>query len=89
MKCISVYVTDEQYEFLKSLKKMKVSMSAFVRGLIHLHMYSIQMRGVEVRESMETLVVKKRRNVKVKGFSKLHRELMKELKEVLKNRRVE
>lgn len=35
---ISILVTEEQYEFLKKLRKQKVSMSSFLRGLLALYM---------------------------------------------------
>jgi len=34
MKRVTVYVTDEQYKFLLSLRQQKVSTSAFIRGLL-------------------------------------------------------
>jgi len=86
---ITVYVTREQYEFLKELQRRKVSMSGFLRGLLFLHMYT--KRGVSdtVVERRAVVVVSERRVPMYRIDNKLHRELMAELKKVLKGRRVD
>lgn len=89
LKCISVYVTDEQYEFLKSLRSQKVSMSGFIRGLLHLHMYAAKGKIVEVVERKAVTVVSRRKMRIEDGRRQLYREVVRELKEVLKGRRVD
>ena len=86
---ITVYVTREQYEFLKELQRRKVSMSGFLRGLLFLHMYT--KRGVSdtVVERRAVVMVSERRVPMYRTDNKLHRELMAELKKVLKGRRVD
>lgn len=89
MKRVTVYVTDEQYEFLRKLKKYRVTMSGFLRGLLALHMYSKGIVVDEVVREREIVVVRERTTPIGKGYGELHQELMAELKNVLKDRKVD
>jgi len=85
MKRVTIYVTDEQYKFLLSLRQQKVSTSAFIRGL--LAMYLSGPKGSPV--VAEEITVYRKRRVVMPGNrvnEKLRKELMSELKAVLAER---
>jgi len=87
MKRVTIYVTDEQYKFLKHLKKQKVSMSTFLRGLLAMYLSGPRTSPVVAEE---VTVYRKRRVVmpgnRVNGD--LRRKLMNELKAVLAKRKI-
>ena len=74
---ITIYVTRNQYEYLKSLKYNKISMSQFIRSLIELY----RNLNVKIEEEHEIIFKIRRRRKKWFKPSKLHKELLKELKE--------
>lgn len=109
MKKLTIYVTEEQYEFLLKLRKAKVTTSHFIRVLIELYRNLPQRPGITMEE---TVIIRKRRlkrslarvQESIPGLSeeakkvleersrkerKLRPLLMKELKNVLKKKRVD
>lgn len=84
MKKITIYVTDEQYEFLLKLRKAKVTTSHFIRVLIELY----RNLPAKPRVTLEETVVIKKRRLK-HSFGKIQEpttELSEEAKKVLAER---
>jgi len=65
VKRITVYVTDEQYRFLLSLRRQKVSTSAFMRGLLASYLTRPAYSSAIAEE--EVVVYRKRRLLHNRG----------------------
>jgi len=86
---ISVFVTKEQYSFLKKIRSQKVAMSTFMRGLLAMYMDTYANNHLEFIERKALITISERKMIiskktsHVKGYGELHQELMNELKQVL------
>lgn len=91
---LSVFVTKEQYDFLKKIRSQKVAMSTFIRGLLAMYMDTYTNNQLEFLERKATITITERKilipkkSPRLKGYGELHRELMKELKQVLTHRKI-
>jgi len=86
LKFVKVYVTDEQYEFLRSLRKQKVSMSAFMRGLLHMYMCFSSGREVRIVDEEVVTRIRRRRVCVETERERIWRDVQRELKEVFKKK---
>jgi len=90
---ISVFVTKEQYDFLKKIRSQKVAMSTFMRGLLAMYMDTYTNNNVEFIERKASITFTERKMIiskkkpRIKGYGELHQELMKELKQVFSQRK--
>jgi len=90
---ISVFVTKEQYNFLKKIRSQKVAMSTFIRGLLAMYMDTYTNNHIEFIERKASITITERKMIipkktpHVKGYGELHQELMKELKQVFMQRK--
>nr|MDO8044150.1 hypothetical protein [Candidatus Baldrarchaeota archaeon] len=90
---INVFVTKEQYNFLKKLRTRKVAMSTFIRGLLAMYMDTYTSNHIEFIERKTSITITERKTIiskktpHVKGYGELHQELMKELKQVFMQRK--